>query len=78
MVSITISVPAETRELMDRFPEMDWSEFVRKSIVDEVERLKLMDGLRMKPDNDFDDWAVELVRAGRSGRLDELKRKGLI
>lgn len=32
MVSITLSVPAEVKQKMDSFPEMNWSGFVRQSI----------------------------------------------
>lgn len=80
MVSITISVPSKTKELMKEFPEMNWSGYVKKSIEEKVKRLAKLEELKteLEAEHDITDWSVKLQRASRSGRLDELKRKGLI
>ncbi|MDO8740028.1 MAG: hypothetical protein Q7J54_00460 [Candidatus Woesearchaeota archaeon] len=39
MSNITISVLPEVKDVMDRFPEFNWSEFVTRRIEDELERL---------------------------------------
>ena len=80
MVSITVSVPEETRKLMKKFPEMNWSGFVRKSIIDKTKELEKIEILkhRLKEEEPITDWAVELQHKARKGRFQELKRKGLV
>lgn len=80
MVSLTVSVPSKTKELMKEFPEMNWSGFVKKSIEEKVKRLAKLEELKaeLEAEQDITDWSVKLQRASRSGRLDELKKKGLI
>ncbi len=80
MVSITVSVPPETRELMKRFPEMNWSGFVRKSIEEKARKLAQVEEWksRLESQKEMIEWSVRLQRASRSGRYKELKRKGLI
>ena len=39
MVSITLSVPENIRELMKQFPEVNWSGFVRVAIESKVKKL---------------------------------------
>jgi hypothetical protein len=41
MVSITLSVPEETRELMRKFPEVNWSGLVRQCITEKAKKLAL-------------------------------------
>ena len=80
MVSITVSVPAEIKELMNKFEEMNWSGFVKKSIEEKARKLAKFEELKkqMEDEQEITDWSVKLQRASRSGRLDALKRKGLI
>ncbi|MEK6869159.1 MAG: hypothetical protein AABX74_02945 [Nanoarchaeota archaeon] len=80
MVSITVSVPDKTKKLMKEFPEMNWSGFVKKSIIEKANRLVKLEELKkeLEDEQDIDDWSVKLQRASRSGRLAELKKKGLI
>ena len=80
MVSITVSVPLKTKELMKEFPEMNWSGFVKKSIEEKAKRLAKLEELKkeLEGEQDITDWSVKLQRISRSGRLDELKKKGLI
>ena len=39
MVSITLSVPEEVKKSMETFSEINWSGFVRKSIIEKTEEL---------------------------------------
>jgi len=80
MVSITLSVPEEIRALMKKHPEMNWSGFVRQSIQDKVKKLEKLRKIEEQLDKEqkITDWSVKLQRTSRSGRLEELKRKGLI
>lgn len=81
MVSITVSVPEKTRNLMKKFPEMNWSGFVRKSIEQKTNKLAEFEGWKKKfeeEEKDAIDWSIKLQHASRSGRLERLKKKGLV
>jgi len=80
MVSITVSVPEDTRELMKKFPEMNWSGFVRKSIEEKARVLAEHENSKKqwKDEEETSNWAVKLQHASREGRLDTLKKKGLL
>ena len=80
MVSVTLSIPKETREKMNEFSEMNWSGFVRKQIEEKTKSLEKLAVLEKELDKEKEatDWSVKLQRASRRGRLEELKKKGLI
>ena len=67
MVSITLSVPKEVRILMKKFPEVNWSGLIRKTIEEKARRLALKQELLKEFDKgrDFDKWAVKIIREGR-------------
>ena len=67
MVSITLSVPDEVRELMKRFPEVNWSGLVRKMIVEKAKALNIKEKMinDLGREKEFNSWAVEVVRKGR-------------
>ncbi len=39
MANITLSIPDEIRKLMRKYPEIKWSEVVRKAILEYLDRL---------------------------------------
>ena len=79
MVSITVSVPEDTRELMKKFPEMNWSGFVRKSIEGKAKELEKIDEIKKHLDEkEIVDWSIKLQRTSRKDRFNQLKKKGLI
>ncbi|MBI2584185.1 MAG: hypothetical protein HYW25_05940 [Candidatus Aenigmarchaeota archaeon] len=61
MVSITLSVPEELKEEMDRHPELNWSEVARQAIRERVILLKKMDRLLAESKLTEED-AIELGR----------------
>jgi len=67
MVSITISVPEEVRELMKKFPEVNWSGLVRQCITQKAKQLAIKEELlnQFKKEKEFNEWAVNLIREGR-------------
>ena len=67
MVSITLSVPEDIREIMKRFPEINWSGLVRKSIIEKAQELKTKEELlsQLSKEREFSDWAVRIIREGR-------------
>jgi hypothetical protein len=67
MTSITLSVPEEVRDLMKKFPEVNWSALVRQSITQKAKQLLLKKEFieQLNQEKKFNDWAVKLVREGR-------------
>lgn len=80
MVSITLAVPEKVKKRMERFSEVNWSGFVRKVIIQKTEELTWKEELlkELKGEEELRDWAVKLQRASRQGRLEALKKKGLV
>jgi membrane-bound lytic murein transglycosylase B len=80
MVSITLSVSEKTKKLMNQFPEINWSGFIRKTIQQKVEELtweqKMLE--KLKQQESFDQWAVETTQKSRDKRIEELRKKGLL
>ncbi len=80
MVSVTLSVSKETRVLMKKFSEINWSAFIRKSIENKVKNLFWREEMlkKLKQEESFSEWAVKAQRESRENRLEELKKNGLI
>ncbi|MBS3145377.1 hypothetical protein J4414_01080 [Candidatus Woesearchaeota archaeon] len=80
MVSITVSVPGEVKDKMKKFPEMNWSGFVAKSIIEKTKELSWKEELvkQFREEKDMTDWAVKLQRRARKGRYNKLKEKGWV
>ena len=77
MVSITLSVPEETRALMKHFTEINWSGFVRASIEQKVKQLSWRQEMldKLKGEEAFTEWAVSLGRKAKKGRLGRIASK---
>lgn len=67
MVSITLSIPEETRKIMKEFPDVNWTHLVRSSIEEKAKKLVIKRELlkRFEKEKDFVDWSVKIVREGR-------------
>lgn len=80
MVSITLSVPEEVKQEMGKFPEINWSGFIRKVIIEKTKELSWKEKMlkKLKEEGEFTGWAIKLQRASRRGRFAELKKKGLV
>ena len=78
MVSITLSIPEQVREQMKRFPEINWSGFVRKSIEEKAKQLawkeEMLKKLKEEDESGFTDWTIEMGRKLKEGIA---KRHGL-
>ena len=73
MANITLAVPDELHKKMKKMSDIRWSEVARRAI----ER-KIAEGIISKEEREAINWAVRLQRSSRSGRLDKLKKKGLV
>ena len=48
MPNLTLSVPAELKHKLERFPEINWSEVARQAFIQKVEILEHMQSLLSK------------------------------
>lgn len=82
MVSITLSVPGETRELMKRFPEINWSGFIRASIEAKAKQLawkhEMLSKLKQEDESGFTDWCIEIGSKVNKGVAKQLKKDKLL
>jgi len=80
MVSITLSVSDKTKKLMNQFPEINWSGFIRKQIMEKVDEMQWEQRMlkKLKKDQILSDWGVNLVEKDREKRVKELRKKGLL
>ncbi len=80
MVSITLSVPEDVKKNMKKFPEMNWSGFIRKAIIEKTKDLSWKEEMlkNLEKEKEITDWSVKLQRTARKGRVEELKKKGLL
>ncbi len=72
MPNLTLSIPEELKKKMDANKMINWSEVARRAIEKQINET-ISD-----EEKETINWSVRLQRAGRSGRLDELKKRGLI
>lgn len=80
MVSVTLSVPDEVKRSMGRFPEINWSGFIRKCIVEKTEQLSWKEQMlqKVKGEETRTAWALDMQRTARKGRGKALREQGLI
>jgi hypothetical protein len=80
MVSITLSVSEKTKKLMNQFPEINWSGYIRKRIMQKVDELQWEQRMleKLKKDQALSDWGLDLVEKDREKRVKELRKKGLL
>ena len=80
MVSITLSIPVELKQKMDKFAWLNWSALAREAFVKRMKQLEILS----KFDNLFENSEFSEEDANRLGelakidRLKELKSKGII
>lgn len=61
MVNMTLSVPKELKNLMDEFPEINWSEVARQAFKDKIKDMHLLKEFKSKSKLTDKD-AIELGR----------------
>lgn len=47
MTNLTLSIPSELKEEMEKFPEINWSEVARESIRQKIRELNFLKGFTM-------------------------------
>jgi len=55
MTNLTLSVPKELKDMMEKFPEINWSEVARDSIKKKIAQLNFLKGFRMDSEINSED-----------------------
>ncbi|MDI6738278.1 MAG: hypothetical protein QME12_07250 [Nanoarchaeota archaeon] len=78
MVSITLSIPAEVKQKMEQFPEMNWSGFVRVAILSKVKQLSWKEEMleKLELEKEFDAKALEIGDKIKEGMWKRYRKKG--
>ena len=65
---------------MNQFPEINWSGYIRKRIMEKVDELQWEQRMleKLKKDQALSDWGIDLVEKDREKRVKELRKKGLL
>ena len=58
MVNLTLSIPNELKEMMEKFPEINWSEVARDSIKKKIAQLNFLKGFRIDSEINPEDALV--------------------
>lgn len=82
MVSITLSIPESVRKQMKKFPEINWSGFVRASIEAKAKQLawreEMLKKLKQEDESGFTRWSIEMGRKVNKGIAERLKKEKLL
>lgn len=80
MVSITISIDPQSKQDMQRFPWVNWSEIAREIFLKklkEQEQLERVNTL-LKKSELSEEEILEWTKKARKGRFKQLKKQGLV
>ena len=80
MVSVTLSIPEMVKRKMEVHDEINWSGFIRKCILEKTEGLEWKEGMlkRLKDEESIINWSVDIQRRSRTGRTQQIKKRGLL
>ena len=65
MVNVTIAVSEDLKKLLDRFPEINWSEVARQAWMAKIRQLELLNELTKKShatDKDIEELAAKIKK----------------
>lgn len=72
MVTITLAVPAELKQRMERFPEMNWSEVARQAFIQRINDMEFLKEFTAKSritDKDALRWGKELNKRQKKNKI---------
>lgn len=80
MDTITINIPKDLRNTLDKHPEINWNEVSRDAILKQLKRLALVDFLEDTLDkSEFTEQdALELGKKIKEDRLKQLEEQGRV
>ena len=78
IVSVTLSVTEDVKKKMEQFSEINWSGFIRKTIVEKTKVLSWKEAMLQKAKEEVPilDWTVELQRRAKKDGLLVLQEEG--
>ncbi len=74
MANITLSIPNDLKEMMEKFPEINWSEVARDSIKKKIAQLQFLKGFRMDSEISPED-ALKLGREASKLLIERYKEE---
>ncbi|MDD4049409.1 MAG: hypothetical protein PHX47_00175 [Candidatus ainarchaeum sp.] len=79
MVSVTLAVSKEIKEKMNKYNEINWSEFIRQKLISKINELDKIEYI-LKDEKKITEWSLDIQKKSRtsSNRFDSLKKMGLI
>lgn len=78
MTTMTLSVPDDIKKQMKQFPQVNWSAIARDALNKELERQQRLEEIKRRLTQEDTEWAISKGRKLKSGRAQELKKRGLI
>ena len=79
-MSITISIDEKSRQEMQKFSWINWSEVARNILLDRLKKQEELEKLKSLLENSklSEEDIIELSKKARKGRFKELRKKGLV
>lgn len=64
MANITLSIPDEIKKRMEKYPEINWSGLIKKTIEEKVQKLTWKEEMlkKLQKEEKYDEWATEFGR----------------
>ena len=78
MTTITLSVPEDIKKQMKQFPQVNWSAIARDALNKELKRQQRLNQIKQQVSQEDSEWAINMGRKLKSGRAQELMKRGLI
>ncbi len=78
MVSITLSVSEEVRKLMKKFPEINWSGFIRKAVENKAKTLMWKEEMlkQLKEEEEYTEESLRIGNKIKEGMWKRYKKEG--
>ena len=76
-MSITLSIPEEIKRKMEKYPEVNWSGYVRSAIEQKVAGLEWKERTlsKLREEADYTGWTVEYGRKVKKEAYKKLKKR---
>ena len=80
MASVTLSIENNAKEGMKRFPEVNWSGFIRKKLEEKMRELEWREEMleRLNSEKAETGWEIQKGREVNAAMARRLKKEGLL
>ncbi|MEK6951668.1 MAG: hypothetical protein AABX29_01505 [Nanoarchaeota archaeon] len=72
MASVTLTLPEEVKQDLDKLPWVNWSELAKEEFIKKTLQEIMLKKLNSKEEKEFIKWSVELGRKAKKGRFKKL------